>query len=260
MSLCAAPPTAAWLRRARPLLGTLVEVGVPDGQETALEAAFAAIAEVQRLMSRFASNSDLARVHAAACGEPVPVHPWTAEVMTLAQHLSNMSGGLFDVAQGSGAWSMTRTPDGRAAVTRLSADTRLDLGGLAKGWAVDRAVQAAQAQGLAAIWVNAGGDVRVQGVSLPIVLRDETMGGVRPWGELSDGALATSDFRDGARAALWGRRRVGHLSVIAPSCAVADGLTKILAQCPDLDREPARTCLQAHGAQAWFHDPARIPA
>ncbi len=256
MSMLAVPPHDGhgWLRRARPLLGTLVDIGVPVGAELAMQSAFAAIVQVQQTMSVFEPGSDLSRSHAAAVDEPVRLHAWTAQVLRLAQTLSDQTGGQFDVALGSGPWCLQ--PDGEHTVlVRLHAATRLDLGGLAKGWAVDRAVEAALAQGAEAVWVNAGGDLRVQGLTLPVVLRDELTGGVRPWAELADGAMATSDFRAGARSSLRGVAQAGYLSVVAPQCAWADALTKILAQQAQRDQGMAHELLQHYRAQVWVHEP-----
>lgn len=261
MSLFAVPPLDGhgWLRRARPMLGTLVDIGVPAGAEQALNAAFSAIWQVQQTMSVFEPGSDLSRCHAAGVGEPVRLHPWTAQVLQLAQTLSVQTHGLFDVALGSGAWQLQEDGE-HTDLLRLSLATRLDLGGLAKGWAVDRAVEAALAQGAEAVWVNAGGDLRVQGLTLPIVLRDELTGGVRPWAELADGAMATSDFRAGARSSLSGTVQAGHLSVVAPQCAWADALTKVLAQQDLHKQQRTHDLLQHYQAQVWVHEPpARSP-
>jgi len=247
-----------WLRRARPVLGTLVEIGLPSQHAKVLPDLWTVLDLVQARMSMHDEASDLSLLHAAAPHHAMNVHVWTAAVLHLAQAWHRACP-AFDVAQGSGGWNI----QGLSA-QRLSAGTRLDLGGLAKGWAVDRVVQTAADLGVPAIWVNAGGDLRVRGTHLPVVLRDELQGGVYPWGELSDGALATSDFRPGARSRLWcdaepqarldvqtGR----HLSVMASSCATADALTKVVALW-GLHDPRTEVLLQAHHAKAWVHDRA----
>lgn len=242
-------------RRARPLLGTLVDVAVPAHgaqADAALAAAFDAVAQVERLMSAHRADSDLGRSLAAPADQAVPIHPWTAEVLQLAAALHAASGGRFDVALGTGRWSLLHGDGRPPRLVRHAPAVRLDLGGLAKGWAVDAAVQAAQAAGAPAVWVNAGGDVRVQGMAVPIDLRDEVRGGVRAWGELEDGALATSDFRPGARAVGVGLQ-ARHVSVAAPRCAWADGLTKVVAACGSPDHPVARAMLRHYEAQAWIH-------
>lgn len=258
MSLSAPTPRVAvrgWLRRARPGLGTLVDIGVPTGCDAALEAAFDAIALVHRLMSVQEPGSDLSRVHAAEVGEPVPVHAWTAEVLGLCMDLHARSEGLFDVACGSGRWALQPGPQlgDPSMLLRLDTGTRLDVGGIAKGWAVDQALRAAQAAGALAVWVNAGGDLRVHGATVPVRLRDEREGGTHTWLQLSDGAIATSDFTPGAHSELSGTLRAAHVSVAAPECVWADALTKVLAQLGDAQHPMALALLQAHGAQAWVH-------
>jgi len=242
----------SWLRRARPLLGTLVEVGVPEGCDDAVELAFGAIEQVQRLMSVHDANSDLSRLHDASVDAEVALHPWTGDVLALAAQLAMQTGGLFDVARGSGEWSYLSTK-GQACAVRHSSACRLDLGGIAKGWAVDKAIEAVLASGVSAVWVNAGGDLRCQGLTMPVVLRDEVTGGARPWLQLSDGAVATSWFGQGSRVRLHGRQGVWHVSVAAPRCAFADALTKVVAQVGHADDAVISPLLAAHGAQMWIH-------
>ena len=137
---------------------------------------------------------------------------------------------------------------------------RLDLGGIAKGHAVDVAVQALTARGCTAGWVNAGGDLRAFGaVCLPVHLRDEAGGGVRPFAMLQDGAFASSHFGTGARMALCKGAALrncaaphpGHdwVSVAAPLCLWADALTKVVA----LAGDSAAALLTRYGATAWQH-------
>ncbi|HEX6706686.1 MAG TPA: FAD:protein FMN transferase [Albitalea sp.] len=232
----ATPGCTRATRRARPLLGTLVEVGVAcDGEvEPMIAAAFAAIADVQRRLSRFDAASEIGRFHALAAGGSVAVEPDSAEVLAAARELHLASHGLFDITQGTGpdAWHC----DGHRLHKRRDA-VRLDLGGIAKGHAVDRAVAALRGQGCAAGWVNAGGDLRVFGdIDVPVNLRDEDGGGVRPFATLGDGALATS-------------RLQAHVSVAAPCCRWADALTKVVA----LSRDPHHPLLARYGARAWLH-------
>jgi thiamine biosynthesis lipoprotein len=245
-----------WLRRARPLLGTLVEVGVPEGCGDAIERAFGVIEKVQQLMSVHDAKSDVSRLHDAPADAEVLIHPWTGEVLALAAQLGMQTGGLFDVARGSGQWSYRGT-NGQACAVRHAPSCRLDLGGIAKGWAVDKAIDAVLASGVSAVWINAGGDLRCQGVTVPVVLRDELAGGTRPWLQLSDGAVATSWFAPGGRVSLHGRQGASHVSVAAPLCAVADALTKVVAQVGHDDDELIAPLLTAHGAQMWIHGQTR---
>lgn len=251
----------AWQRRARPLLGTLVEVGVlapTDGyrqavidRQAAIEAAFAAIEQAQRCLSRFDPHSDVSRFHALRRGECLALQPITRHVLAAAQALHTASAGLFDISLGSApdGWAL----DGDALVKNHDA-VRLDLGGIGKGHAVDLAVQALRDHGCTAGWVNAGGDLRAFGdVNTPVHLRDEQGGGVRTFALLRDGAFATSAFGPGRRVRLVGHRGAGgqgrHASVAAPLCLWADALTKVVA----LSGQAAHPLLAHYGARAWLH-------
>lgn len=250
----ATPVPAPWVRRAQPLLGTLVEVGARaagTGPHAALDAAFAAVREVQRCLSRFEAGSDIARFHALRGGDSVLMRPATRHVLTAARELQTASDGGFDISLGTapGGWHC----DGDR-LHKLSDDVRLDLGGIGKGYAVDCAVAALIGQGFETGWVNAGGDLRAFGeAELPIRLRDESCGGVRAFASLRDGAFATSHFGRDSRSQLAGTTRGpalrAHVSVAAPLCLWADALTKIIA----LDGDASHPLLAAFGARAWVH-------
>jgi len=241
----------AWLRRARPLLGTLVEIGV-DGaaEQAAVEAAFAAVLRVQACMSRFESGSDVCRFAALAPGQVMEVAPETAAVLQAAQELRLVSRGLFDITQG-------RAPDGWRCeglhLRKLAAAAAFDLGGIAKGYAVDCAVQALQQAGCVQGWVNAGGDLRAFGaVQVPVMLRDEASGAARPFLALGDGAVATSCLGAQQRSQIWagsGAPASAHVSVAAPLCLWADALTKVVAASGD----ESHPLLAHYGARAWLH-------
>jgi thiamine biosynthesis lipoprotein len=239
------------MRRARPLLGTIVEVGARGelaGMEKTVSAAFDAVAEVQARLSRFEAASDVSRFHALPCGAGMPIGSHLRSVLSAAQTLRDATGGLFDVSLGS-------APDGwrcdGAMLHKLSAKLRFDLGGIAKGYAVDLAIDALIAKGCKAGWVNAGGDIRVFGdTGLPVSVRDEQEGGVRPFATLRDGAFATSHFGEDTRSQASAAKPVNaHVSVAAPSCMWADALTKVVA----ISGDTAHPLLARYDAQAWIH-------
>ena len=246
--------TAAWLRRAQPLLGTLVEIGVRgSGQaaHAALEAAFEAVREVQASLSRFEAGSDVARFNTLQSGERLTMRPSTQHVLTAAHELGMASNGAFDISLGSAPEGWRCDGD---QLHKLAAAVQLDLGGIGKGHAVDCAVQALLAHGCTNGWVNAGGDLRAFGdTELPLRLRDETSGGVRPFASLRDGAFATSHFGRQSRSSLACDPRAGrlpaHVSVAAPLCLWADALTKVVA----VSGDTSHPLLARFGACAWLH-------
>jgi len=234
---------ATLLRRARPLLGTLVEIGT---DADVFDAAFNAVAQVHRCMSRFEPGSDVARFNALPAGGSIVVAADTQAVLAAAHRLQLATDGCFDITLGT-------APQGwiceDSHLHKISPAVKLDLGGIAKGHAVDRAIEALQAAGASRGWVNAGGDLRVFGrLELPVQLRDEQAGGTRPFGHLCDGAMATSHFGAATRS----RHTAGalaHVTVIAPQCLWADALTKVVAATGHCDH----ALLAYHQAQAWRH-------
>lgn len=247
-------PESTWLRRAQPLLGTLVEIGVAGtgrAGQAALDVAFGTLRELQACLSRFEAGSDIARFHALPCGGSLTLRPATQQLLAAAHALRTASDGAFDISLGTAPRGWRCDAD---RLHKLDDAVRLDLGGIGKGYAVDRAVEALRAQGCAAGWVNAGGDLRAFGdAELPIRLRDEARGGARPFATLRDGAFATSHFDRDSRSRLErgpDKRAVyAHVSVAAPLCLWADALTKIVA----ISGDTAHPLLARFDAQAWIH-------
>lgn len=248
------PSPRHWLRRARPLLGTLVEIGIADTGDAdhgALDAAFGTLHELQDCLSRFEADSDIARFHALPCGGSLTMRPATQHVLAAAQALHTASNGAFDISLGTAPLGWRCDGD---RLHKISGVARLDLGGIGKGYAVDQAVDALRARGCGAGWVNAGGDLRAFGdAELPVRLRDEMHGGARPFAMLCDGAFATSHFARDSRSRLASgtRTRVAHalVSVAAPLCLWADALTKVVA----ISGDTAHPLLSRFDAQAWIH-------
>lgn len=182
------------VRRSVPLMGTIAEIQVAHANERLAEAAIdAALAELQwveRTMTRFDARSDIGRANLGARREGIAVSPETAQVVAAALHWSSVSDGNFDPALGSASvlWDVLRRheppPDG--AVRRLASrgfwrqvdvsraggramirfddrDVQLDLGGIAKGYGVDRAVAALRRGGIAHALVTVGGDLYALG-------------------------------------------------------------------------------------------------
>jgi thiamine biosynthesis lipoprotein len=267
-------------RRARPWLGTLVEIRVEGLDEDvalrAIDAAFAEVAEVHRRMSFHEADSDLARLHRAPVGTPVCVDSRTREVLGCALRIAEESRGCFDptiatvqVARGALPRPVSPSvPD--AQVTWRDIELRddsvclrrplwIDLGGIAKGYAVDRATDILLSAGAEQVCVNAGGDLRIAGARAECVHVRDTHGCVVAIVELANAALATSaavgdslaQHIDGvSRNAIHGDRTV---SVAAPRCMLADALTKVALAQGEMDAP----VFAEFGAQARAHDARR---
>lgn len=257
MRAVAQPSPTSRCRRARPLLGTLVAIEARGPRaEQAVDAAFAAVARVQRLMSRFDADSDIGRLNAAPPGVPVPVDAATLAVLAVAAELRDGSGGAFDCARGGGGQAAWTIEDG---AVRKHVPLRFDLGGIAKGYAVDCAIDAmlAETRDAALVLVNAGGDMRHAGTQPVRVTLREPGAPARAaldW-TLDHAALASSAVGglapgpgDAPRIAAEGAHAPlpsgAGASVLAPSCMLADALTKVVLLC----RDPAHPLLARHGA------------
>jgi thiamine biosynthesis lipoprotein len=251
-------------RRCRPLLGTFVEVAAPAGFETVIASAFDAIAHVHARMSFHEETSDLALLRRAKAGDSITVDPETVEVLRIAKDLHGRTGGLFDVAIGVDlvAAGFLPLPPGLelsaiVGTTRdlvILANDRvaclapmlIDLGGIAKGYAVDRAIDVLAAAGVPRAIVNAGGDLRVLGDIPETIHLREVDGSVLGAIEIADAAVASSGCHAGNRLAgaqiltpHLGRAREPvvareAVTVIARRCVVADAMTKVALADPAL--------------------------
>jgi len=228
-------------RRLRLALGTFVAIHCRAADlataERALESAFAAIETVATRMHPTHHGSDLSAIRLSPVGYRLEVHPWTWEVLELSKRLNALSLGCFDpcLPAAVGCISDVDLPAPGVVVRRASVS--IDLGGIAKGYAVDRAIAALQAGGCSEGGVNAGGDLRVFGSSeqtvwvriragaSPITLRDcacavsDPVGSTRP----SEHRGYYRRAHSGATAR-WMRDQPAI--VVASTAAVADALTK----------------------------------
>ena len=153
-------------------------------------------------------------------------------------------------------------PDRRSV--RCRRRLSVDLGGIAKGFAVDQAVGVLRRAGLPWGLVNAGGDLRAFGSrTWPLHVRHASAPGqLISLGEISRGAVATSapyfsEHRERRRivSALFDPRDrhfvTGAISatVFAPTALVADALTKIVLLAAT---ESVSALLRRHRARAWL--------
>lgn len=288
-------------RRAQPWLGTLVEITIADpilntfgdsfgnvfsdsiSEQQAsdcFDKAFASIANIHRLMSFHDPLSDVTRINQAPVGLPVTIDSHTYTVLRTALALNLETAGLFDINCASTLveWGYLPPFDQVAPryvpqsvclvlqpnhqIKKLK-ETCIDLGGIAKGYAVDCAINALQQAGVQSACVNAGGDMRAYGAHrYEAALRDpHAPTYIARRLTLHNEALATSaayfsrKHMDGYEVSPLidgqnGQAILSHssVSVFAPSCMLADALTKPVAASGDADY-PA---LQKFGARAFI--------
>ncbi|MDH2382881.1 FAD:protein FMN transferase [Bradyrhizobium sp. CER78] len=271
-------------RRARPLLGTFVEIEVaaagPEA-DAAIDVAFDAVAHVHRLMSFHERDSDVSRLNREASVLPTPVHAWTFEVLEVAVEIHRRSRGIFDVtvAPALQATGLLPGPDGGRVVAsgpcvgdaiellpertvRFRApEITIDLGGIAKGFAVDRAIEVLRGFGVPAGLVNAGGDLRVFGTEPQRVdLRDprdplRLLARVEMIGEALASTARRFDLAEGTcpgaspivnPATGEPATAIVGATVRASSCIIADALTKVVM----ISGTDAGDLLEHYGANA----------
>jgi FAD:protein FMN transferase len=184
------------VRRSVPSMGSVAELAVVHRDVTyanaAIDAAVAELHRIEALMTRFRADSDIGRINAAAPGVAVPVSAETARLLADALDWADRSDGSFDPALGRAVelWDVQRRnapPPAHAvrrfagrrlyrsidiahvaggyAAVRNDADIAIDLGGIAKGYAVDAAAAVLREWGVSDGLVNAGGDLYALGVA-----------------------------------------------------------------------------------------------
>ena len=249
------------VQRVRPHFGTFVSVDADADTEAralaAIDGAFAAIDKVAKLLHPL-SGTDLRRLREARIGDAVQVAPWTYEILSICRELNADSEGVFDPCLPERPGRLRDIELHGAGQILKRADAALDLGGIAKGFAVDRAIEALRGLGSGAGLVNAGGDVRTFGPAREVLLR-------LPSGRvlshaLADEAVAVSEpksersppehrgfYMGDTREVVAGR----WVAVMAPTATLADGLSKCAMLCAP---EAADALLVRYGARALFDD------
>ena len=260
------PAASNRIRRARPLLGTFVEIEaagpVTSRVNQAIDAAFESVASVHRLMSFHDADSDVSRINREAFDRPVKVHESTFAVLKASVELYRQSNGLFDITVAPVLQRMGLLPrhgDSTPADRRTSdaiellegrmirfreRHVKIDLGGIAKGFAVDEALRVLRSSGaVECAIVNAGGDLAAFGAEPQAIdirhPRDPSR--IVGHAKISNEALASTGRRfdpfrsaETTGSAIIGPGRapldnaIDGVTVRAASCMIADALTKIV--------------------------------
>lgn len=253
--------------------------------QRAIDAAFAALQSVERRMTRFDPNSEVGRANHSAFWEPTRISVDTAQVIAAALHWAQASDGRFDPALGRlvELWDVNHRQvppedvavrkfasrnlyraidvvtqnrvaksaiaDSAPAVVRFTdPEVAIDLGGIAKGYGVDRAIARLREMGVTSALVNVGGDLYALGHSVSgEAWRVGILDPLHPEQilqsfELSDAAVATSG--DYFQFFEHHGRRYHHLldpKTAAPHKSVRNSLTVMADRC--LDADAAATAL-----------------
>ncbi|MDO8836670.1 MAG: FAD:protein FMN transferase [Vicinamibacterales bacterium] len=265
-----APDRPHHLWAERPFMGTTFQIRVITADAAhgcaAVNAAFQEVARQESLFSEYRDSSDISAINRAAGQSPVSVDPEVFILLQRSLWASQATAGAFDITfAGCGRlWSVRehRIPDDRALAACLdtvgyrtlvldpwrssawlpTAGMRIGLGGMAKGYGVDRAADVLRARGLTRFAVDGGGDLRVQGTDIDgawtvQIAHPRNPGHVFETIRLDRGAIVTSgDYlrffeRNGVRyhhildpATGQPARRSVAVTVMAPNATDADAL------------------------------------
>jgi FAD:protein FMN transferase len=266
----------------------------PAVATVALDLALAEVARIEHRYSRYRSDSLVALINSCAGGAAVEVDPEMAGLLNFAQHCWALSDRAFDVTSGvlREVWrpGMTQLPEPQALAAttarigwqrvqwqpheqggqiQLAAGMQIDLGGIGKEYAADRAAAVLASAGVRHGYVNLGGDIAVVGPQADgtpwlVGIADPNGGPLAVAHiDLAAGGLATSGSYE--RFISIAGRRYGHLldarsgwpvdglqsvSVLAPSALVAGALATIAA----LMGARGVDWLRSQAVRAWIID------
>jgi len=237
-------------KQTQTALGTFVEIKIADRGITrpqklaALQAAFKRISKIEELMSLYLPKSDVGRLNSSAGKNRVRVDDLTAEVIQKAIDFSAQTDGAFDITMSPFGWKKITVNSGDKTIFFKESDMDIDLGAIAKGFAVDKAIEALRQSNIENALINAGGDMYCMGngtdgkgwkigVQHPRA-KNKILFTLR----LKNKAIATSG--DYQRFTMIEGRRISHIvdprsgrvvsdipasvTIIAPDCTTADAL------------------------------------
>ena len=262
---------ALWLHDEQAIMGTSVRVELWHEDEVAGKAAIAAVMEemhrIDRGMSPFIASSELSRINQQAAARPVVVSQELFDLIERSLAVSKLTGGAFDITFSSVGYlydyrrhikpteaEIQRALPGvnyrhlkldrrRSTIRFGRPGMRIDLGGIAKGYAVDACIDLLKKRGITHALVTAGGDSRIVGdrrgrpwmIGIRDPRRRDDMVAVLP---LNDTAVSTSgDYEryfeaDGVRYHHIINPKTGHsasavrsATIIAPDATTTDGLS-----------------------------------
>ena len=272
LAIAPTPAHAAWYSRTEAIMDTRIYVELWDTSPThanaAIDAVMAEMHHVDDLMSDFKPESELSQINEHAAQRPVVVSRELYDLIKLSTHYSRITGGAFDITVESVwrlyhfrreihptdaqiqallptvGWRQLIFDDRRHSIRFARPGMAIGLGGIAKGYVVDRSIDILKSMGIRHAVVTAGGDTRLlgdhRGRPWMVAIRD-------PWDlrkvvtmiPLANEAISTSG--DYYRGFVQNGKRYDHIlspftghsaqlvrsaSVIAPTATQTDGMSK----------------------------------
>ena len=242
------------LEKSFPAMGTIHTITIFDAEDPGVAAdARAYLMALNTAWSCFREDSLISRINRAAGEAPVAVDRDTFEVLRLAWRYSELTEGAFDVTVGplANLWRQTirekRLPadedvwnalelvrwrdieldEGTSSVRLRRPGQRIDLGGIAKGYAADGLKERLKARGVRRALLNLGGTVATMGCRLPIGVRDPFRPDGAPMGTLTleDRIAVTSGVYE--RFVWVNGHRYHHIADPRTGCPAKSGLMSV---------------------------------
>jgi len=265
---------ADWHQRDDAIMGTSIHVELwqdnADQANRLIDAVMAEMKHIDDTMSPYIKTSELYRINALASTKPQVISQELFDLIKQSIAISELSGGAFDITYASVGYLYNYREHKKPSAEQIDsllpainyrwikldaathsiffthANVKIDLGGIAKGYAVDRSIELLQKAGVQNALVSAGGDTRMLGDrhGRPWMVgirhpRDRTKNAVML--PLENVAISTSgDYErffeeNGTRyhhilSPKTGKSAhvVQSVSILGPSATMTDGLTKII--------------------------------
>lgn len=263
---------AEWYKRTDAIMGTRIYVELWDTDavhgEASIDAVMAEMRRIDDLMSHYKPESQLSKINQHAAEAPVVVDKELFDLLKLSTHYSQITEGAFDITYASVGylynypehirpteeqikaalpavnWRNMKFDDAHHSVFFEHKGMRIDVGGIGKGYAVDKGIEILQKRGIQHAVVTAGGDTRIIGdhmgrAWLVAIRHPDDPNKVVTRIPLSDAAMSTSgDYEryfdeNGVRYHHIINPHTGHsaskvrsATIIGPTATQTDGMSK----------------------------------
>jgi len=234
------PAAAAWHQQQRDMMGTRISVELwhdePAVAAQCSEQVFSEMRRIEALMSTYLDSSELSFINNNAAISALEISDEMRQIIERSLYFSKISKGVFDITYASVGYAYDyrerQRPSDTLVASKLpaidyrhieldehgirfkNAAVRIDLGGIAKGYAVDRAIVLLQECGITQAMVSAGGDSRIIGdrAGRPWIIgiqHPRKTDGIALRLPLSDSAISTSG--DYERFFIENGQRIHHI-------------------------------------------------
>ena len=191
LALLMQPPLlhAEWHQQQRDIMGTRVSLELWHPESSVADdcsvKAFAEMRRIEALMSTYQPSSEISLINDNAAISAVEISDEMAQIVEQSLYFSEISNGAFDITYASVGYAYdyrnSQQPSDESIADKLAAidyrhieiidnrirfrqhGVRIDLGGIAKGYAVDRAIEIVEGCGISQAMISAGGDSRIIG-------------------------------------------------------------------------------------------------